>query len=203
MTHPKEHTHEHFPDTHHDPYSRTIFGFWLYLLTDFILFGTLFAVYAVLMNSTFGGPSAQDLFSRKYAFFESFLMLLASFTIGIAGAYCHRENKKMTTLFLLITFLVGAAFFWMELAEFHQLLSQGHSWKNSAFLSAYFSLVGTHAVHILFGLLWIPVLLLPIWKRGFNLVNLRRIICLKMFWQFLNIIWIFIFTIVYLIGVNK
>jgi len=193
---------EHFPDTHHDPYSKTIFGFWLYLLTDFVLFGTLFAVYAVLMNSTFGGPGAQALFSRPYAFLESFFILLASFTIGIAGAYCHRENRRMTLLYLAITFIIGAIFFWMQLAEFGRLLSQGHSWKNSAFLSAYYSLVGTHALHIFFGLLWIPVLAWPVWKYGFNFVNLRRITCLKMFWQFLNIVWIFIFTIVYLMGVN-
>lgn len=202
MAHHNRPAHEHYPDTHHDPYSKTLFGFWLYLLTDFILFGTLFAVYAVLHTKTFGGPSAQDLLSRKYAFYESLLILTASFTIGVAAVYSHREDKKKTILYLLITFLIGAAFFSMQLAEFHQLLSQGHSWKNSAFLSAYFSLIGTHAVHILLGLLWIPVLLIPLRKRGLDETSLRRISCLKMFWQFCNVIWIFIFTIVYLMGVN-
>ncbi|MBS0629251.1 MAG: cytochrome o ubiquinol oxidase subunit III [Verrucomicrobia bacterium] len=202
MEHPKQQGHELYPDTHHDPYSKTIFGFWLYLLTDFILFGTLFAVYAVLKDSTFGGPSAQDLFSRRFAFFESIVMLTISFTVGLAGAYCHRGNKKLTVLYLWITFLLGALVLWMQFDEFHRVLAQGHSWKNSAFLSAYFSLVGTHSIHIIFGLLWIPVLLVPIWRGYFNFVNLRRITCLKMFWQFLNIVWICIFTIVYLIGVN-
>jgi cytochrome o ubiquinol oxidase subunit 3 len=195
-------SHEHYPDTHHDPYSKTLFGFWLFLLTDFILFGTLFAVYAVLKDSTFGGPTAQQLLSRSYAFGESFLLLTASFTSGLAAAYAHRENKKLTILYFLVTFIIGLSVFWMQMHEFHQIMIQGYTWKTSAFLSAYFSLIGTVAVHILFGLLWIPVILFSVWKEGVNLVNLRRIMCLKMFWQFINIVWIVIFTIVYLMGVD-
>jgi len=195
-------TREPYPDTHHDSYSKTIFGFWLYLLTDFILFGSIFAVYAVLKDRTFGGPGAHELLSRGSAFIESLILLGATFTVGLAGAYAHRENRKMTALYLLITFVLGALFFWMQLSEFHRLLTLGHSWKNSAFLSSYFSLVGTHALHVIFGLLWIPVLLVPLWKWGLDLVSLRRITCLRMFWQFLNIIWVFIFTIVYLMGVK-
>lgn len=195
-------SHEQYPDTHHDPYSKTIFGFWMFLLTDFILFGTLFAVYAVLRDSTFGGPTAQQLLSRSYAFGESFLLLTAGFTSGLAAAYSHRENKNMTIFYFLITFIIGLAVFWMQMHEFHQIIAQGYSWKTSAFLSAYFSLIGTLSIHILFGLLWIPVILFSVWKEGVNQVNLRRIMCLKMFWQFINIVWIVIFTIVYLMGVN-
>jgi cytochrome o ubiquinol oxidase subunit 3 len=194
--------HEQFPDTHHDIYSNTIFGFWLYLLTDFILFGSLFAVYVVLKDSVFGGPSAQDLFSRPFALVQALLMTFASFTAGVAGAYAHRENKKMTIFYFLLTFLLGLAFLGMQASEFHRVLSMGHSWKDSAFLSAYFSLVGTFGIHVIFALLWTPVILFPIWKEGINIVSLRRITCLKMFWQFINLVWIFIFTIVYLMGVT-
>lgn len=154
--------HEQFPDTHHDPYSNTIFGFWLYLLTDFILFGSLFAVYVVLKGSVFGGPSAQDLFSRSFALVQAILMTFASFSCGVAGAYAHRENKKLTLVYFLIAVLLGLAFLGMQVHEFHRVLALGHSWKNSAFLSAYFSLVGTFGIHVIFALLWTPVVLFPI-----------------------------------------
>ncbi|MCP5491639.1 MAG: cytochrome c oxidase subunit 3 [Chlamydiales bacterium] len=187
---------------HHDPYEKTIFGFWVYLLTDFIMFATLFAVYAVLRDSTFGGPGAKDLFNLPLVLVQTLLLLGCSLTSGVASVYAHRGNKNGTLLYFAITFALGFIFLWMGLADFHRLIAMDASWKVSGFLSGYFSLVGTHTVHILIGLAWIVVLLLPVIKQGLNDVHIKRITCLRMFWQFMNIIWIFIYTIVYLVGVN-
>ena len=193
--------HEHFPDPHHGVYSRTLFGFWLYVLSDFILFGSLFAVYAVLHNNTFGGPSASQLFSMEYALSESLVLLLSSFTIGIGNAYAHRKQKGWTITYFLLSFAIGIVFLGMEFHEWAGYLRAGYSWKISGFLSAYYTLVGTHAVHMFFALLWVIVLIIPVFYEGISHVSLRRLTCLKMFWQFLNIIWAFIFTFVYMMGV--
>lgn len=194
--------HENYPDPHHDVYSKTVFGFWIYLLTDFILFGALIATYVVLQSSTFGGPAGSDLFHLHFTLTQTLILLSASFTIGLAGAYTYRENKKAALISLLLTFLLGCSFVVMGHQEFSRFLSQGFSWKNSAFLSAYFTIIGTHLLHILFGLLWIIVLAIPIITHGISPTSIKRITCLRMFWQFLNIVWIFIFTIVYLLGVK-
>jgi len=193
-------THENYPDPHHDTYSRTIFGFWVYLMSDFILFGALFATYIVLQDSTFAGPTAHDLFHLPFTFFQTLVLLFSTLTAGLAGAAAHRKDKNKTLLLFSITFLLGLLFFGMQLHEFSQFLAAGHSWQKSAFLSAYFTLVGTHTLHILFGLLWIPVLLLPVYREGVSHVSIRRLTCMRMFWQFLNIVWVFIFSFVYLLG---
>jgi cytochrome o ubiquinol oxidase subunit 3 len=192
---------EHFPDPHRDLYSRTSFGFWIYLLTDFILFGTLFATYAVLRHSTFGGPSVRDLFEVPFTLGPALILLMSSFTVGLGAAMAHRKDKRWTMRLFGITFLLGALFFYMQIADMSRLVHCGAGWERSAFLSAYFTLVGTHAAHVIFGLLWILVLIYPVWREGITPVSLRRLTCLKMFWQFLNIIWIFIFSFVYLLGV--
>lgn len=194
MSKPNTPTHESYPDTHHDPYSRTVFGFWLYLLTDFILFGALFAVYAVLRNSTFGGPSAKDLFQLSFLTIQTLVLLTSSFTAGLAGAAAHRKHKNHTILFFAITFLLGLIFMGMEMSELLRLVQGGNGWQRSAFLSAYFTIVGTHGIHMLFALLWVIVLIIPVLREGITLVSLRRLMCLKLFWQFLNIVWIFIFS---------
>ena len=193
--------HESFPDTHHDPYSRTVFGFWVYLMSDLILFGALFATYMVLCTSTFGGPSAKELFSPNYAFVQTLVLLLSSLTVGLAGASAHRRHKGATITYFLLTFILGIVFIAMMLNEFSNLTQAGHGWNQSAFLSAYFTVIGTHGVHILFGLLWIPILLIPVWREGISHVSVRRLTCLRMFWQFLNIVWVFIYSFVYLMGV--
>jgi cytochrome o ubiquinol oxidase subunit III len=193
--------HEIYPDTHHDVYSKTIFGFWVYLMTDFILFATFFATYAVLHKSTYGGPSSKELFHLPFATTQTLILLTSSFTIGLAGAFAHRKNKKWTVILFLITFLLGIAFMGMEFSEFNRLIEQGDSWRRSAYLSAFFTLVGTHSIHLLFAMLWVIVLLIPVWREGITSVSIRRLTCLRMFWQFLNIIWVFIFTIVYVLGV--
>lgn len=190
--------HEHYPDPHHDLYAKTTFGFWIYLLTDFVLFGTLFASYAVLRTSTYGGPGPSELFNVPFKLAPTFVLLLASLTVGLGSAFAHRKNRKGTLIFYTITFLLGIGFLVMELSDLSGLLQKGHSWKNSAFLSAYFTLVGTHFAHMVFALLWIIVLMPPVITEGITAMSLRRLTCLKMFWQFLNIIWMFIFSFVYL-----
>lgn len=198
MTHPVDH--ENFPDTHHDTYSKTIFGFWLFLLTDFILFATLFASYAVLQHNTYGGPSGRELFNLSYTLIQTLILLTCSFTSGIAGVFAHRKQANWSMIFFAVTFLLGIAFIGMELNEFSRFIEGNNDWKRSGYLSAYFTVVGTHGLHVIFALLWIIVLLLPVYRYGITPVNLRRLNCLKMFWQFLNVIWAFIFTIVYLMG---
>lgn len=198
---PETPSHEHFPDPHRGLYARTTFGFWVYLLTDFVLFGTLFATYAVLRHSTFGGPAVKDLFELPYTLTPALILLVSSFTIGLGAAMAHRKDKRSTIALLIITFLLGIIFVMMELTDMARLVNYGNGWQRSAFLSAYFTLVGTHAVHMLFALLWVIVLILPVCREGITPVSLRRLTCLKMFWQFLNIIWVFIFSFVYLLGV--
>lgn len=192
--------HETFPDPHHDVYSRTTFGFWLYLLTDFVLFGTLFATYAVLAHSTYGGPCIRDIYDLPFTLAPVLILLTSSLTVGLGAAMAHRKNIKWTIALFGITFLLGVLFTGMEFYDFVRLINEGYSWDKSAFLSAYFTLVGTHSVHMIFALLWVIVLILPVVREGITHVSLRRLTCLKMFWQFLNIIWVFIFSFVYLLG---
>ncbi len=193
-------THEHYPDTHHDTYSKTVFGFWIYLLTDFVLFGALFATYAVLRSNTFSGPNAKELFLLPQVFLQSILLLIASFTIGLASASTHRLDKKKMLIFSTLTLCLGIAFTFLQCDEFYRLLDQGYSWKKSAFLSAYFTLVGTHTLHLAFAILWTLFLVIPTFFYGITPPFIRRMTCLKMFWQFLNVVWVFIFTFVYLTG---
>jgi len=193
-------SHEKYPDPHHDVYSRTTFGFWLFLLTDFMLFGTLFAAYAVLHKSTFGGPPPKELFHLHTTYIQTYVLLFSTFTIGLAGAATHRRNKRWTIALYAVTFALGIIFAWMEFGELVGLVKAGNSWEKNAYLSVFFTLIGTHGGHILFGLLWIIVLLIPVCMQGITSVSIRRLTCMKMFWQFLNVIWVFIFTVVYLLG---
>lgn len=177
------------------------FGFWLYLMTDLVLFATLFATYAVLKNNTFGGPSSNDLFDMPFVLIETLLLLTSSFTAGLAMIAVYKRAKTQALVWLAITFALGAAFLGMELYEFHHLIKEGHSWRESGFLSAFFTLVATHGLHILIGLLWLSVMFVHIIRRGFTNGTVRRLSLFSMFWHFLDIVWIFIFTIVYLMGV--
>lgn len=192
-------THHHHDHTQ-EVYDRTLFGFWIYILTDCIVFSTLFATYAVLHNNTFGGPSGHDLFSLPYALGETLILLTSSFTCGLALLAAHRKEKNKVLALFVITFLLGASFLAMELIEFHEFVKEGNSWERSAFLSSFFTLVGTHGLHITCGLLWILVMLTQTFFRGITAPVLRRLACLSMFWHFLDVIWIFIFTFVYLMG---
>jgi cytochrome o ubiquinol oxidase subunit 3 len=189
------------PDPHQDTYSKTTLGFWMYLMTDCLLFGTLFATYAVLHNSTFGGPTSKELFNLPIAFLETMILLISSVTCGFAVISSLNNNRKAVLGWLSLTFVLGASFLALELHEFHSLVQEGNSWTRSAFLSSFFTLVGTHGTHIAVGLLWIIVLLFQISRAGITVDTFRRLVIFSMFWHFLDLIWIFIFTFVYLMGV--
>jgi cytochrome o ubiquinol oxidase subunit 3 len=180
--------------------SKTIFGFWVYLMTDCILFATLFASYAVLHNNTFNGPAARDLFSLPYVLAETLILLTSSFTAGLGILSAHNRDKQKTLLFFGITAGLGIAFLTLELREFAHLAHEGNSWRRSGFLSAFFTLVGTHGLHITSGLIWMGVMMYRVRQMGLNSLNIKRLTMLSLFWHFLDIIWIFIFTIVYLAG---
>lgn len=181
--------------------NKTVLGFWIYLMTDCIIFASLFATFIILRNNTFGGPSGQDLFELPFILTETLLLLTSSFTCGLGIIAAFRKDRFQTVLWFSVTFLLGAAFLGMELYEFYHLIHDGNSWQRSGFLTAFFTLVGTHGLHIFIGLLWIIVLLLQVMKRGLTRHTTRRLLLLSLFWHFLDVIWIFIFTIVYLMGV--
>jgi len=179
---------------------KSIFGFWVYIMTDCVLFATLFATFAVLHNNTFGGPTAAELFSMPFVLTETMLLLISSFTCGLAILALRARQKGLVIWWFVVTFLLGAGFLAMELYEFTHLVHDGESWRRSAFLSAFFTLVGTHGLHITMGLLWIGVMLFRITRDGITRANARRLAMLSLFWHFLDIVWIFIFTFVYLMG---
>jgi cytochrome o ubiquinol oxidase subunit III len=180
--------------------SKTIFGFWVYLMTDCVLFATLFATFAVLRNNTYGGPAGSDLFGLSFVLTETLILLTSSFTCGLAVLAARRYDKQQVLLWLTVTFLLGIAFLTMEVTEFRHLAAEGNSWRRSGFLSAFFTLVGTHGLHITAGLIWMLVLMGQLARRGLRAATARRLTMLSLFWHFLDIVWIFIFTIVYLIG---
>ena len=181
-------------------YHRKTLGFWIYLMTDCILFATLFATFAVLRGATAGGPTGAELFDLPFVLVETMLLLTSSFTIGLAVLGAERGYKKQALVWLSLTFLLGVAFLGMELYEFNHLVAEGADWGRSAFLSSFFVLVATHGIHIAVGLLWLAVVMIRLWKRDFKETDKRRLGLLGLFWHFLDIIWIFIFTIVYLMG---
>ena len=189
------------PDVHQDTFSKTTLGFWMYLMTDGLLFATLFCTYAVLHHETFGGPPSQKLFNLSLAFTETMILLLSSATCGLGILSAVRNKKNHTIAWLAITFLLGATFITMELSEFNHLIQEGNSWQRSAFLSAFFTLVGTHGLHVLAGLLWTLILILQVFRQGINVITFRRLVTFSLFWHFLDLVWIFIFTFVYLMGV--
>lgn len=164
--------------------NKTIFGFWVYIMTDCVLFASLFAVYAVLRSNTYGGPRAGQLFSLPYALAETLILLTSSFTIGLAILAAHSRVKKHVLFWLAVTFLLGIAFLTLELHEFSDLASAGNSWRRSGFLSSFFTLVGTHGLHITSGLIWIAVMFKRIHSRGLGGASLKRLTMLSIFWHF-------------------
>ena len=186
---------------HEEQKSTKMLGFWIYLMTDCILFASLFATYIVLTPGTYGGPSGRDIFDMPFVLAETLILLTSSFTCGLAVIAAQNKRKVYALVALGITFLLGTAFLTLELTEFTSLVREGHSWQASAFLSAFFTLVGTHGLHIAVGLLWIIVMVWHVMHSGLTAGNVRRLTLFSLFWHFLDIIWIFIFTIVYLMGV--
>lgn len=184
----------------YDGGSKNIFGFWVYIMTDCILFAGLFATYAVLHNNTFGGPAGAQLFDLHNVLLETLALLTSSFTCGLGMLAAHRGRKDHVLAWFGVTFLLGLTFLALELTEFRHLAQTGNSWRRSGFLSSFFTLVGTHGLHITVGLSWMAIMMLKVGRNGLTSPNVRRLTLLSLFWHFLDIIWIFIFTIVYLFG---
>ena len=199
---------------HRGPESKSIvvpYGFWLFVLSDMVLFSALFATYATLVNATdgahlvltgtaTGGPTTNQLFDRTLVAIETVALLLSSFTCGLAMIAAKRKNMVWTQGWLVVTGLLGAVFLFIELYEFAVMIGEGAGPQRSAFLSSFFTLVGCHGAHVTAGLLWIGTMMAQIWAKGFKEHIMRRLLCLSVFWHALDIIWVAIFTIVYLIG---
>lgn len=189
------------PDPNEDTFSKNVLGFWIYLMTDCLLFAVLFTTYTIFHKQTFGGPSSNDIFHLPTAFSETMLLLFSSLTSGLALLASLKNDRKLVIIWLIVTFILGASFLAIELNEFSHLIREGNSWSRSAFLSSFFTLVGTHGLHITTGLTWITIMVLQLIFIGLNATTFRRLVIFNMFWHFLDLIWIFIFTLVYLIGV--
>ena len=184
---------------HHDhPPSHSVFGFWLYLMTDCIIFATLFAVFAVMQHQFAGGPTGKDLFDIPGVAMETAVLLLSSITYGFAMIGAHKKRTGQVIGWLAITFVLGATFLYFELNEFSHLIADGAGPDRSAFLSSFFTLVGTHGLHVTCGLLWIAVMTHQVSRFGLTGVTRRRLSCLSLFWHFLDLVWICVFTFVYL-----
>lgn len=198
---PEAHPDTTLPDPHQDRLSRTMLGFWIYLMTDCLLFASLFATYAVLHPNTFGGPSSREIFSLSTSFLETMVLLSSSLACGFAMLSSVKNKKTHVLSWLAATFLLGASFIALELNEFTHMVLEGNSWERSAFLSSFFALVSTHGLHVSFGLLWMAVMLVQVFFLGITVDTFRRLVIFSMFWHFLDLVWVFIFTFVYLLGV--
>jgi cytochrome o ubiquinol oxidase subunit 3 len=188
---------------HRGPESKSIvvpYGFWLFVLSDMVLFSALFATYAALSRATDGGPISNQLFDRNLVAVETIALLLSSFVCGLAMIAAKRRNMAWTQIWLLVTGALGLIFLGIELYEFAHMIGIGAGPQRSAFLSAFFLLVGSHGAHVTAGLLWIGTMMAQVWAKGFRADIVRRLLCLSIFWHALDIIWVAIFTIVYLIG---
>ena len=185
---------------HHDAGANKVFGFWIYLMSDCIIFATLFATYAVMVNNTAGGPAGKDIFELPFVLVETALLLLSSITYGMAVIGMNNGSKGAVNRWLALTFLFGLGFIAMEIYEFHHLIEEGFGPDRSGFLSGFFTLVGTHGLHVTSGLIWMLVLMFQIAKNGLTATNRTRVLCLSLFWHFLDVIWICVFTVVYLMG---
>ncbi|MEK1931178.1 MAG: cytochrome o ubiquinol oxidase subunit III [Pararhizobium sp.] len=185
----------------HHPEHSTMLGFWLYLMSDCLIFAVLFATHGVVGRNYAAGPAPADLFDLNLIAINTAMLLFSSITYGFAMLQMER-NAKMETLFWLgVTGVFGAIFLALELYEFYHLIHEGAGPTRSAFLSSFFTLVGTHGLHVTFGIIWLITLMVQVKKHGLNPENRRRLMCLSMFWHFLDVIWIGVFSFVYLLGV--
>lgn len=176
-------------------------GFWLYLMSDLVLFAALFATYAVLSHNYAGGPTGKELIHLPYTFGETMLLLFSSVTYGLVMLAMYLGQHDRVLMWLAVTFLLGLGFIAMEINEFHSMIIGGSGPERSAFLSAFYSLVGTHGIHVTFGLIWIAVMAGQVVVKGLTSPVQSRLIRLSMFWHFLDIVWVAVFTVVYLMGV--
>jgi cytochrome o ubiquinol oxidase subunit 3 len=184
----------------HHPENGTLLGFWIYLMSDCLIFACLFATYAVLGRNYAGGPSGAELFDLGLVAFNTALLLLSSITYGFAMLESQRKRLKSTMIWLAVTGLLGVGFISLELYEFVHLIHEGAGPQRSAFLTSFFSLVGTHGLHVFFGIIWLVILMFQLKRHGLKPENQRRLMCLSMFWHFLDVVWIGVFTFVYLMG---
>jgi cytochrome o ubiquinol oxidase subunit 3 len=176
------------------------YGFWLFLLSDIVMFSAFFASYAVLRDATAGGPSGAMLFDRSNVAIETVCLLLSSFSCGMASLAARSRNTLGFQIAMAVTFVLGAGFIALELTEFAGLIARGDGPSRSAFLSGFFALVGCHGVHVTAGLIWLTTMMAQVWAKGFRDDIQRRILCFNLFWHALDIIWVAVFTVVYLLG---
>lgn len=191
-------SHDH--DSHNEPNDKVIYGFWVYIMTDCILFAAMFATYAVLHDNTYGSIAIHDVARLPYILIQTLCLLTSGFTYSLCLLGLHKGNLKQMYAWFCVTFLLGLAFLGLEFHEFAHLVQQGYTWQTSAFLSSFFSLVGIHGIHVTVALLWLVILMVQLKMQGINGMMKTRFACLGLFWDFLNIMWILVFTIVYLMG---
>jgi cytochrome o ubiquinol oxidase subunit 3 len=183
--------------------SNKVFGFWIYLMSDCVLFATLFATFAVLSSGNANAQNAKNIFDLRDVLTETICLLCSSFTFGLAILAMQQNNKKLLIAWLCATFFLGAAFLALEFNEFYHLTLNGNGPDHNAFFSSFFTLLGTHGLHVFLGLIWIVFMIIQVMKKGIYLTTKTRLILLSLFWHFLDIIWIFLFSFVYLIGFTK
>ena len=185
---------------HHAASGGTLLGFWIYLMSDALIFATLFATYGVVAGNYAGGPGPRQIFELPLVALNTAMLLLSSITYGMAMIDMEAGRQRAVQGWLAVTGLFGAAFIGIELYEFAHLIAEGATPQRSAFLSGFFTLVGTHGLHVTFGLIWLVVMLVQVQQRGLSVENRRRLTCLGMFWHLLDVVWIGVFTFVYLLG---
>lgn len=178
------------------------YGFWIFILSDIVMFSALFATYAVLSGNTAGGPTGRELFDLRNVFIETMCLLVSSYTCGLGALSAERRQRGRFLIFAALTFVLGAAFLFIEISEFAGMVSEGAVPSRSAFLSAYFTLVGMHGAHVAMGLIWLVYLVAQVAAKGLRPAILRRLLCFSLFWHALDIVWIGVITLVYLMGVQ-
>jgi cytochrome o ubiquinol oxidase subunit 3 len=178
------------------------YGFWIFLLSDIVMFAALFAAYAVLMRATAGGPTGAQLFNQASIALETACLLVSSFTCGLMSLSVSSRSRAATYFFALITFVLGAVFLALEIREFADMIARGAAPQRSAFLSAFFTLVGCHGLHVTAGLIWLAVMMAQVAFKGLRANVERRLLCFALFWHALDIVWVWLFTVVYLMGVR-
>lgn len=197
-THGHDHHHDH---GHHDPQELKLLGFWIFLITDVVLFGTLFATYVVLHHNTAGGPTASEIFEMPGVIAETFILLTSSFTSGLAVLAMNQGKVKQLIAWLAVTWVLGAAFIFLEVDEFIKMVHEGFNYGTSAFATSFFTLVGTHGLHVSMGLGWMLLIMIQLGRKGITDVTRGKVNVLSLYWHFLDAVWIFLLSVVYLMGV--
>jgi cytochrome o ubiquinol oxidase subunit III len=196
--HDHAHGHDH---GHHDPQELKMLGFWIFLITDVVLFGTLFATYVVLHNNTAGGPTAHEIFEMPGVIAETFILLTSSFTSGLAVLAMNAGKVKQLIGWLIVTWILGASFIFLEVDEFIKMVHEGFNYGTSAFATSFFTLVGTHGLHVSMGLGWMLLIMIQLARKGITDVTRGKVNVISLYWHFLDAVWIFLLSVVYLMGV--